>query len=82
MRFVTIFGQHLLNRVVASSRQLGYGWIRRAIVAETRLMRLSQDTDYIKRYVVELLDFLFHVSEQHRPALVFCYLVADAPPTV
>ena len=78
-RYETIFGQDLLNRVVASSRHLGYGWISGAIVAETRLMRLSQDTDYIKRYVVGLLDFLFRVFEEQRPDLVFCYVVSEAP---
>jgi len=78
-QYETIFGQDFLNRVVASDREIGFGWISGAIVPETRLIRLSQDTEYIRRYVVGLLDFLFRVFEEQRPDLVFCYVVAGAP---
>lgn len=78
-RYEAMLGPDILNRAVASSRQIGLGWQNGAVIPMTRLMKLSQDTDNIRRYVVGLLDFLFRVFEENHPDLVFCYVVADAP---
>lgn len=77
-KYQEIFGDSVLNRIVASSRNLGYGWMSGAVIPETELMRLSQNSENVRRYVVGLLDFLFEVFENNRPDLVFCYAVADS----
>jgi len=74
-----IFGPDVLNRLVIASRQLGYGWVTGATIAETPLMGMSKDIEVIRRYVVGLLNFLFRIFEERRPNLVFCYVVAEAP---
>ena len=78
-KYEQIFGQDVLNRIVAASRQIGYGWVTGATIAETPLMRMSRDTEVIRRYVVGLLNFLFRIFDERRPDLVFCYAVAEAP---
>jgi len=75
-KYVKLLGDNVLNRIVASSRQLGYGWVSGAVMAKTELMRRSQDSDNVRRYVVGLLDFLFEMFHRDRPDLVFCYAVA------
>jgi len=79
VKYEKIFGQEILNRLVISSRQIGSGWVTGATVSETRLMRMSRDTDVIRRYVLGLLNFLFRVFDERRPDLVFCYVVSEAP---
>ncbi len=77
-KYQEIFGDDVLNRIVASSRQLGYGWVSGVVLAETELMRLSHNSENVRRYVVGLLEFLLGVFEENRPDVVFCYAVADA----
>ncbi len=77
--YETVFGNDNLCRLVACSRQLGYGWVSGAIMAQTPLMRFSRDTNAVRRYVVGLLEFLFRLFVEARPDLVFCYVVAEAP---
>ena len=69
----------VLNRLAVASRQIGYGWVTGATIAKTPLMRMSRDTEVIRRYVLGLLNFLFRIFEERRPDLVFCYVVAEAP---
>ncbi len=78
-KYEALFGAGTLNRLVISSRQIGYGWITGGTVAKTRLMKMSCDTEVIRRYVVGLFNFLFRIFDERRPDLVFCYVVADAP---
>ena len=78
-KFEQILGHDVLNRIAVASRQIGYGWVTGGTIAKTPLMRLSRDTDAIRRYVVGLLNFLFRVFDERRPDLVFCYVVAEAP---
>ena len=78
-KYEEILGSDVLNRIAISSRQIGYGWVSGATIAETPMLKMSRDTEAIRRYVVGLLDFLFRVFEERRPDLVFCYAVAEAP---
>ncbi len=77
--YETLLGQDFLNRIVAAGREIGRGWVPGAVVPETPLMKVAQDSDNVRRYVVGLLDFLMGVIEGQRPDLIFCYVVADAP---
>ena len=78
-KYEQIFGPDVMNRLAIASRQLGYGWVTGATIAETPLMQMARDTEIIRRYVVGLLDFVFGIFEERRPDLVFCYVVAEAP---
>jgi len=78
-KYEQIFGPDVLNRLAVASRQIGYGWVTGATIAKTPLMRMSRDTEVIRRYVLGLLNFLFRIFEERRPDLVFCYVVAEAP---
>jgi len=78
-KYEEILGQDVLNRIAVSSRQIGYGWVTGGTIAKNRIMKMSRDTEVIRRYVVGLLNFLFRVFDERRPDLVFCYVVADSP---
>ncbi len=78
-RYEEVLGPDILNRIVIASRQIGHGWITGGTIAKTPLMGMSKDTEAIRRYVVGLLNFLFHLFAERRPDLVFCYVVAEAP---
>ncbi len=78
-KYEKIFGADMLNRIVIASRQIGYGWVTGAKMARTPIMKMSKDTELIRRYVVGLFKFYFRMFQEQKPDLVFCYVVAEAP---
>jgi hypothetical protein len=71
-------GLGIIKRIVIADRQIGRGFVSGAYVPITRLVRIAQDYDKIRRYVLGLLDHLFGIMEDERPDIVFCYGVAGS----
>lgn len=64
-------GPQTLNRVVMAGRKLGWGWIDDCVEAETGSMKRSGQSEFVRRYVVGMLCFLFEYFERESPDVVF-----------
>ena len=71
-------GVDVFRRIIIADRQVGVAFVRDVKVLKTGLILHMASTDIVKRYVLGLLDYVFHTLEKERPDLVFCYTVAGA----
>ena len=77
-RYENFFGTHKLRQLVISDRQVGRGYASGGTLAETELMQLTRDPEYIERYVAGILRYFLATLGTFRPDVVFCYAVAGS----
>jgi len=75
------FGTQKLRAIVTSDRELGIGFVSGGVYAESKLLKLTRDSDDLRwRYVIGLLDYLYETFKRDKPEFVFAYCIAAATP--
>ena len=77
-KYEAMLGIGTLKRIIISDRQIGNGFINGGLIPNTKLMKLSEDSEVVRRYVLNMLDYIFKTFKNNRPDLVFLYGVAGA----
>jgi len=77
-KYEAMLGIGTLKRIIISDRQIGNGFINGGLIPNTKLIKLSEDSEIVRRYVLNILDYIFEIFKNNRPDLVFLYAVAGA----
>ena len=79
VEYENILGASTIKRIIIADRQIGTGFVTGITKRKTPIIKITQDHDKLRNYVVGLLDYIFHILKSESPDFVFSYTVAGAP---
>ena len=77
-KYEAMLGPGVTRRIITADRQVGIGLVSGGILPPTSLMKLAEDSEMVRRYILGMLDYIFKTFKQNKPDMVFLYGVAGA----
>lgn len=73
-----LLGVKTIKRIIIADRQIGHGFITGGNIPRTPLVEICRDYEMVRRYVVNMLDYLADEFTTNKPDLILTHAVAGA----
>ena len=77
-KYEDMLGTDVLRNLITADRHVGYGLVSGGILPQVDLIKMSEDIDMIRRYIIGLVDYTYNTLKDLNPDLVLLQAVAGA----